>query len=113
MPDSDTIKPPKNGGPGRDDTPDPETKEGLDYTGEEGVPGRFFHFKRWGLNYGDDDKVHATAFILSIALLCVIFVLSIFNFRESIQEVNLEIVKMLGSALLLTIGIAVGRGRYK
>lgn len=84
------------------------------------APKQVFHFKRLGFSYGTDDKVHAAALILSFFLLLLIaFIFICGAIIEGLITTALhpgerilwipEILKTLGSAFLLTAGIAVGK----
>ena len=72
------------------------------------VPAQIFHFKRWGVSYGTDDKGHAAALILSVLLgilLAIIFIIGSFVDRTWIPDA----IKIIGTAFTLTAGVAIGK----
>lgn len=81
----------------------------LDPTFMEGnAPEQVFHFRKWGLSYGTDDKGHAAALILSVILailLGIIFAIGLFVDRSWIPDA----IKIVGTALTLTTGVAIGK----
>ena len=71
--------------------------------------GQVFHFQRWGLSYGTDDKGHAAALILSVLLFIgLILCLLVGSFASNSVLVS-DIAKVLGTAFLIVAGIAVGK----
>lgn len=77
--------------------------------------GQIFHFAKFGIRYGTDDKGHAAALILSCVLLfCAMIVssLGLFVSFSSKDPKWIEIVlTWIGNAFLFTAGIAVGKGK--
>jgi len=98
-----TIPPPENAFP----LPDKDTKLGLpDHTGSSSAGGRVLHVNLFIVKYGTDDKAHAAAISLSVLLLIFIAVLS---FAPASPEHD-KLISWLESAVLITIGVAIGQG---
>lgn len=76
------------------------------------APRQVFHFKKWGLIYGTDDKGHAAALLLSIGLLGLILLISLIGMLVDRVWIG-ETLKVLGSAFLIVAGIAVGKSSSK
>ena len=88
--------------------PDEHTKKFFD----GGAPGQIFKFERWGLSYGTDDKGHAAAIILSVAiciLLAVVFAIGLIVDRTWIPDA----LKLLGTSLTFCAGVAIGKSAGK
>jgi hypothetical protein len=77
-----------------------------DHTGSSIAGGRVLHVNLFVFKYGTDDKAHAAAMVLSILFLIFIAVLS---FAPSSPEHD-KLLSWLESALLLTVGVAIGQG---
>lgn len=96
--------------------PDRDTKKhpGFD---KGGGPGQVFHFQKWGISYGTDDKGHAAALILSFFLLCfmaLLFLLwSVVNIFNDVsgQSWISDALKIFGPIFTLVVGVAIGKGR--
>ncbi|WP_146226085.1 hypothetical protein [Phyllobacterium leguminum] len=94
------------------DQPDRETRKDPSYT-DGHAPNQVFHFQRWGFSYGTDDKGHAAALTLSVAILALIFLIVLIGSCLSEREWLADILKVLGSAFLIVAGIAVGKSTAK
>ncbi|NTF63424.1 hypothetical protein [Rhizobium rhizogenes] len=94
------------------DQPDLETRKDPAYT-DGHAPNQVFHFQRWGFSYGTDDKGHAAALTLSLAILALILVIVVIGALLSEREWLADILKVLGSAFLIVAGIAVGKSAGK
>jgi len=76
--------------------------------------GQVFHFDRFGIKYGTDDKGHAAALILSVCLLGAALLVSVGGIISSFSSKDLkwmEILSWIGNAFLFTAGIAVGKSK--
>ena len=91
--------------------PDADTRKGPGFD-QGGRPGQVFHFRKFGISYGTDDKGHAAAIILSVLTLISLIILfiigSIFD-RDWIGDA----LKILGTTFTLVTGIAVGKSSHK
>ena len=87
--------------------PDGATKKSP-FTKGEG-DGQVFHFQKWGLSYGTDDKGHAASLILSVLLFIGLILCLILGAYGNNSTFVLEIAKVMGSAFLIVAGIAVGK----
>ncbi|MEP3277394.1 MAG: hypothetical protein ABJN26_22565 [Stappiaceae bacterium] len=98
--------------PAQADFPDSETSKNPDYAADANAEGRVFHFNKWGVKYGVDDKGHAASIILSIILallLAFVFLVGAFADRSWISDA----IKILGTAFTLTAGVAIGKSSSK
>lgn len=96
------ILPPDHTSP----VPDSDTRKGLpDHTGGEFAGGRVLHINLKFFKFGTDDKSQAIALILSVLLLAVITLLALY--AEQTDQIK-DLMGVLKSALLITIGVAVG-----
>lgn len=93
--------------PPQSKVPDGATKKSP-YTKGEG-DGQVFHFQKWGLSYGTDDKGHAASLILSVLLFIGLLICLIIGALAQDSAFVLEIAKVMGSAFLIVAGIAVGK----
>ena len=67
-----------------------------------------FHFDRWGIRYGVDDKGQAAAFVLSVLLIALMgfaLLLGVVVERSWFGDVF----KVLATALTFTVGVAIGK----
>jgi hypothetical protein len=96
------ILPPEHTSP----VPDAATRTGLpDHTGGGAADGRVLRINFGFFKFGTDDKSQAIALILSVLLLAIITALAVFaNQTDTIKD----LMGLLKSAVLLTIGVAVG-----
>jgi|GEM_PF-2056275 len=99
--------PPPKAVPGGD-KPDIETEKADIYT-EGKAHGQVLHCRlgTW-FAYGTDDKIHAGALVLSFVLLGTIGLIALLGLFPCLK-INTDILNMLGNALLLAIGAAIGR----
>lgn len=98
--------------PPQSDVPDFETSQNPDYSSDANAEGRVFHFNKWGIKYGVDDKGHAASIILSVVLallLAIVFVIGAVADRSWISDA----IKILGTAFTLTAGVAIGKSSSK
>ena len=93
------------------DEPDSDTRKGLkDYTSPSGAEGRIFYMNLKFFHYGTNDKAHAAAIFLSMALLvAVLIVLAISSFSKNSAAAERTVTSLL-SVFTVTVGIAVGKG---
>lgn len=99
--------------------PPPETSDIADADTEAypafdrgGRPGQVFHFQRFGLSYGTDDKGHAASLVLSVLVLfslVLLFVLGSLVDRSWIADA----LEILGFAFTFVAGVAVGKSSQK
>ena len=71
-----------------------------------------FFFGKWGIKYGVDDKGHAAALIFSFLIMILfafVAVMGVFVDRAWTGDA----IKILGTAMTLTTGIAIGQGGGK
>ena len=94
--------------PSLPDSPDAATSKAPCFTDGNGV-GQVFHFVKWGLSYGTDDKGHAAALILSILCLCVICALSIIFSVVTAPAFMSDTLKGLTTTFTFIAGIAIGK----
>lgn len=93
--------------PEASDFPDEATSKNPAFD-KGGGPGQVFHFERFGISYGTDDKGHAAALILSVLLLLlilVLFIVGVFSEGDWISDA----LKILGPAFTFVAGVAVGK----
>lgn len=90
-------------------TPDKDTQRFPDMT-EPGSPGRVFGFDFMGFKYGSSDKLHSAAFLLSILMVVAVIILAVISMFAKNGEAASDAVQTLGQVLILTIGVAIGRG---
>ena len=102
-PDSLVAEPPPPASP----VPDDDTKENPAFH-EGGGAGQVFHFKRWGLSYGTDDKGNAAALILSALLLIVFFAVIVAGLIADREWIPTAL-QILGTAFTFVAGVAVGK----
>ena len=102
-PDRVGPKPPPEASP----LPDKDTKQDPAFH-EGGGAGQVFHFNRWDLSYGTDDKGHAAAIILSVLTLLLLFVLIIVG-AISDRDWMSDALKIVGTAfdVHLRPGVAI------
>ena len=91
-------------------TPDPETRKGLrDYTSSEGADERVLHINFGFFRYGTNDKAHAAAIVLSMALLLVIVLLMAAGLFSTEAAWKDKLFGWLGTAFTFVSGVAVGK----
>lgn len=95
------IPPPENASP----VPDKYTRK-ADFTGP--AEGRVLQINLGFFKYGASDQTHAAALVLSI--LMILFMIGIFAFAPPGPGAD-RILGLLESAFLLTVGVAIGKGR--
>ena len=101
------IPEPQNTSP----VPDSATKKGLpDHTGKDNADGRVLHVNLGIVKYGTDDKAHAAAMVLSVVI--ILFLGALLAFAPHDEETK-DLIGWLKSAVLLTIGVAIGQGASK
>jgi ABC-type Fe3+ transport system permease subunit len=75
------------------------------------VGGRVLHLKLFGFfRYGSDDKTHSAAFVLSLLLLAVIFIIVVLGLWATNKELVDKVLASLTAAFTFTGGVAIGRG---
>lgn len=101
------VKPPNDqpSEPDEDTSTNPALHQG-------GAPGQVFHFNKWGLSYGTDDKGHAASLILSVGLLVVLIILIVCGSILKPDWVG-DGLKILGTAFTFVAGVAVGKSIEK
>ena len=87
--------------------PDDATKQNPAFH-EGGGPGQVFHFKRWGISYGTDDKGHAAALILSALLLIVFFAVIVAGLIADREWIPTAL-QIVGTAFTFVAGVAVAQ----
>ena len=102
-PDPVVAKPP----PEASTVPDEDTKQNPAFH-EGGGPGQVFHFRRWGISYGTDDKGHAAALILS-ALLLAVFLIVILAGIVADRNWIPDALQIVGTSFTFVAGVAVGQ----
>jgi len=94
--------------------PDDATRKSPAFTSGD-ADNQVFHFQRFGLSYGTDDKGHAAALILSALLLgcaVVIAIIGAFALFSGKDPQWLQVlITWIGNGFLFTAGIAVGKGK--
>ncbi len=104
----DDIPPPTAG---ISPTPDKDTAKGIaDMSADDTVGGRVLHIKLFGFKYGSDDKTHSAAFVLSLILLSIIFIIIILGSWATNKELIDKALSSLIAAFTFTGGVAIGRG---
>lgn len=99
--------------PPQSEVPDKATRKAPTFTKGDG-DGQVFHFQRWGLSYGTDDKGHAASLILSVLLLGGLVLCLVLGAFTNGNPTVLEVAKIIGNAFLFVSGIAVGKSiEYK
>lgn len=88
-------------------TPDRDTRK-APYTSGDG-DGQVFHFQKFGIRYGTDDKGHAAALVLAVLLFVGILLCLVAGSLGKDYEFAIEIAKIFSSAFLIVTGIAVGK----
>ena len=99
------IRPPTNLSP----NPDRDTRRGLsDYTGKD-ARNRVLYVNFGFLKYGTNDKAHAAAIVLSMALLLAMLLLVFFGSRQGDAAWSDKAFAWLSNAFLFVAGVALGR----
>ena len=93
------------------DVADHATRRSPDFTGEQ-ADGRVFLFNRWGIKYGVDDKAHAAALILSFIIMVLFAFVAVVGMIVERTWTG-DAIKILGTGLTLTTGIAIGQSGGK
>lgn len=101
------IRVPPPAGP-QNTIPDAATRKDPIFT-DGHAPNQVFHFQKFGISYGTDDKGHAAAILLSVSILVLIFVIVFVGAWIEDRNWLSEILKVLGNAFLIVTGIAVGK----
>ena len=102
-PDPIVAKPP----PPVSTVPDENTRQYPAFH-EGGAAGQVFHFTRWGLSYGTDDKGHAAALILSALLLVVLLVVILIGAAVDNNWIS-DALQIVGTSFTFVAGVAVGQ----
>lgn len=94
--------------------PDEDTKKGLrrDFT-SPAAENRVLHINLGFFKYGTDDKAHAGAMVLSMALLAMIALTGLAGFIPGSGEWTKSLLQLLGSAFTFVSGVAIGQGLSK
>ena len=90
------------------DIPDKATKTAPDFTGDQ-ADGRVFHFNKWGIKYGVDDKSYAASIILAV-FTGVLFALVVLVGIAVERSWTGDAIKILGTAFTFISGVAIGKG---
>jgi hypothetical protein len=96
------------------DEPDQDTLKGLrkDFT-STAAENRVLHINFGFFKYGTDDKAHAGAMVLSMALLVMIALTGLAGFIPGAGDWTKTLLQMLGSAFTFVAGVAIGQGLKK
>ena len=93
--------------------PDAATRTGLaDFTSPTAA-NRVLHINLGLLKYGTDDKAHAAAIVLSIALLVMIFLTGIAGLFPGASDWAKTLLQWLGTTFTFVAGVAIGQGVSK
>ena len=103
-PDLVVAKPP----PDTSTIPDEATEKNPAFH-EGGGAGQVFHFRRWGISYGTDDKGHAAAIILSALLLAVLLIVILVGAVTDSIWIS-DALHIVGTSFTFVAGVAVGQG---
>jgi|LakMenE18May11ns_1017448.scaffolds.fasta_scaffold8905558_2 hypothetical protein len=89
------------------DTPDKDTQKAPDYTGDY-ADGRVFHFSKWGIKYGVDDKGQAAALVISVLLIALLGICLLAGALVDRPWIA-DVFKLVIPALTFTAGVAIGK----
>ena len=82
-----------------------------DFTGDEPVANRVLAINLHFFKYGTSDRFQGAAILLALSLLLLITGLFVWSFLSEIPDNRFDkIFGWLGSAFLLVMGVAIGRG---